>query len=119
MLIQMLIPNFIFGDERGTLVQLVRDGYSQVNIIRSKAGYKRGGHYHKLNNEAFYLIEGALDLVVRKKGRVESYSFCSEDMFMIPAEVAHDFIFKKDTILVSMYDRGVEINELEKDIYKG
>jgi hypothetical protein len=45
MLIQLLTPNFSHHDERGTLTQLVREGYAQINVIASVAGvgmYSRG-----------------------------------------------------------------------------
>ena len=55
MLIQFLKPDFEHTDERGKLVQLVHDGWKQVNVIESKAGQIRGNHYHKVNREAFYV----------------------------------------------------------------
>ena len=39
MLIKFLEPNFIFEDERGLLIQLVRDGFKQVNYITEKNKY--------------------------------------------------------------------------------
>lgn len=49
MLIKFLEPNFIFEDERGLLIQLVRDGFKQVNYITAKKNNIRGGHFHKFN----------------------------------------------------------------------
>lgn len=43
MLIKFLEPNFIFEDERGLLIQLVRDGFKQVNYITAKKNNIRGG----------------------------------------------------------------------------
>ena len=40
-------------------------------------------------------------------------------MFDIPPLVAHDFIFLDDTILIGLYDKGVELANGEKDIYVG
>lgn len=116
-MIEILTPNFMFQDDRGALIQLVRDGFKQINIIESKASCQRGGHYHKLNNEAFYIIQGRFDLIVNKNGEVKSYQFSKGDMFLIPAYVQHNFLFQEDTILVSMYDKGVELEDGEKDIY--
>lgn len=117
--VKIVVPDFIFGDDRGKLVQLVHDGFKQVNVITSKAGFKRGGHYHKLNTEAFYIVSGSFELVTRYEGKEEKQTFKAGDMFSIPPLVAHDFIYQEDTILVSMYDKGVELDENEKDIYKG
>ena len=118
-LIERLTPDFVFGDERGKLVQLVREGYRQVNVVASKAGYKRGGHYHKQNREAFYIISGGFDFTARRDGTEEHCHFQAGDMFLVPPGVAHDFYYTEDTVLVSMYDKGVELSETEKDIYQG
>jgi dTDP-4-dehydrorhamnose 3,5-epimerase-like enzyme len=117
--VKIIAPDFIFGDDRGKLVQLVHDGFKQVNLITSKAGFKRGGHYHKLNTEAFYVISGSFELVTHYEGKEEKQMFKEGDMFYILPLVAHDFIYREDTILVSMYDKGVELDENEKDIHKG
>ena len=116
-MIEILKPDFEFSDERGKLTQLVNSGFKQINVIKSKADVKRGGHYHKLNKEAFYIIEGELDLFVKKDGCKEEYHFSSGDMFLINEFVFHDFFFTTETILVSMYDNGVELELGKKDIY--
>lgn len=118
-MIEILQPNFKFGDERGLLVQLVREGYKQVNVVTSKKGYKRGGHYHKLNHEVFYIVRGAVDVTARCDGKEEIHHFEVGDMFDIPPMVSHDFDFLDDTILIGLYDKGVELANGEKDIYAG
>lgn len=117
-MINILKPDFIFSDDRGTLTQLIHNGYKQVNVITSKADTIRGGHYHKINTEAFFVVEGAFQLVAEYKSEKKEYSFKKGDMFCIPPFVSHDFIYTEDTILVSMYDKGVELENGEKDIYK-
>lgn len=119
MLINILKPDFEFKDDRGTLTQLVRTGFSQVNVITSVEDSLRGGHYHKLNEEAFYIINGELELQVYKlneKTNQEKYTFGAGDMFQIPRDIVHSFYFKKQTLLVSMYTDGVELPNGEKDI---
>ena len=63
-LIEFLAPDFVFENEAGCLKQLVHDGWKQVNVITSVRGSVRGGHYHKFNREAFYVVSGAFKLVV-------------------------------------------------------
>lgn len=118
MLISIIKPNFEFTDERGSLIQLVREGFKQINVIKSTAASFRGGHYHQNNVEAFYIISGELELVVfkEKNAEKESYIFKAEDMFLIPSGITHSFYFIKETILVSMYSSGVEMPGGEKDI---
>lgn len=115
-MIEILKPDFEFSDERGKLTQLVHDGYKQINVVRSKAGTFRGGHCHKHNKEAFYIVEGRLELTLRKDGLEEKYTFGPEDMFAIEAQVYHDFRYLNDTILIGMYDKGIELENGKKDI---
>ena len=105
--------DFRFADNRGCLVQLIHDGYQQINVITSKKGVTRGGHYHKENKEAFYIISG--QLVVTVNGT--SHRFKAGGFFGIEENDLHSFFFEKDTVLVSMYSKGVERQDGTKDIY--
>lgn len=116
-LVEILAPNFTFLDQRGDLVQLVRDGWKQVNYIESKKGVIRGNHFHKLNREAFYVISGRFRLTLQNNDIKEECLFQKGDMFLINPLVVHSFEFDEDTQLISLYDRGVEIDEDNKDIY--
>jgi quercetin dioxygenase-like cupin family protein len=117
MLIQYLDTDFRFENENGILVQLVHDGWKQVNVITSVAGKKRGGHYHKYNQEAFYVVSGSFRLLVWKDDVQEEYTMRQGDWFMIEPYVFHTFEYAEDTTLVSMYSNGVEMSETEKDIW--
>ena len=116
-MIELLKPNFEFEDERGKLTQLVRDGFSQFNIIFSKAGVLRGNHFHKINREEFYVISGDFELTAQKGEKEEIIHFSTGDMFLIPPYVIHKFLYYSDTLLASMYDIGVECSTGEKDIF--
>ncbi len=118
-LIKILEPNFKFADDRGSLVQLVREGFKQVNVIESNKGARRGGHYHKENVEAFFIVRGKLVLKVWQVGMIstlEEHEFKQGDFFLISPQVAHDFEFVEDTLLISMYSNGVELENGDKDI---
>ena len=117
-LITYMEPDFRFENDSGLLIQLVRDGWKQFNVIFSKGGSIRGGHYHKYNSEAFYIISGSFKLKVWKEGEpAEEYLIRSGDMFRIDAYVFHTFEYLEDTHLVSMYSNGVELDENTKDIW--
>ncbi len=117
MLIDIMKPDFIHQSETGVLTQLVRSGFRQVNVIESKAGDHRGGHFHKQNQEAFFVVQGAFRLSVSMNEEQETHKFQKGDMFSIPAYVKHSFDFAEDTILVSMYSGGVELADGSMDIY--
>ena len=98
-MIEFIKPDFSFADERGALTQLCREGWKQINVTSSKAGVFRGGHYHKNNKEAFYIIKGEIEIQLTKPYAV------------------HSFKFKQDTLMVALYDKGVEEAGGQKDIY--
>lgn len=113
----ILKPDFEFNDDRGKLLQLLHGEIAQVNYVESNPSSLRGGHYHKLNKETFFIIDGEVDVTVRKDGKEESYSFKSGDMFSIEKNVTHSFDYKKFTTLIVTYDKGVELPDGTKDIY--
>lgn len=125
-LIYEMNPDFTNGDSRGILVQLVGGGYCQVNCIESAAGAIRGYHYHKLNREAFYIIKGELEIAVWKvddqgepdKETPEISRYRAGDFFRIEPFTAHIFRYLEETILVSLYDKGVELPDGSKDIWQ-
>ena len=118
MLIEFLKPDFSFEDTRGRLVQLVHGGWEQVNVIRSRAGVLRGGHYHARSTEAFYVISGRFELGLEGLTSSEKEEHCLEAgaFFRIRPGVLHSFRFLEDSVLVSLYDRAVEGEDGTKDI---
>mgnify|MGYP002627537616 CR=1 FL=1 len=117
MLIEILRPDFIHADERGSLTQLVHEGFRQYNIIFSKKDVVRGKHYHKENREAFYVITGSFKFVAKNDDVTEEHMFKAGDMFLVPPYVTHSFSYLEDTWLASMYDIGVEHEDGSKDIH--
>jgi dTDP-4-dehydrorhamnose 3,5-epimerase-like enzyme len=115
-MVEILCPDFEHIDDRGKLTQLCRDGYKQINVVESKAGSFRGGHYHKLNHETFFVVKGEFELTAQKDGKSEIYRFKEGDMFSVPPYVIHEFFYISDTILIGLYDRGVELENGEMDI---
>ena len=117
MLVKFLEPDFVLENENGCLKQLVHNGWKQVNVIISRAGSIRGGHYHRYNQEGFYVIEGGFLLKVWKGREYEFYDIKPGDMFLIMPYAFHTFEYHKKTILVSMYEKGVELSDGRKDIW--
>lgn len=117
MLIEILKPDFVFDDERGNITQLVHQGYKQINCVFSKKGAIRGNmHYHKENNEAFFVATGKIKLSVKSGEISEEYEFSTGDFFLVKKNIAHTFEYLEDTYLIGMYDNGIEKENGEKDI---
>ena len=101
------------------MIQLVHNGYCQVNFIKSKSGVLRGGHYHKRNDEAFYVISGEFRLLLEdmQSNVKENYLMTPGVFFKIKKGIKHSFEFRKPTKLISMYSVGVVNPDGTKDIY--
>lgn len=116
-LYERLTPDYCFSDERGNLVQLAHAGYRQINILESKKGVVRGDHYHKQASEAFYVVNGSLEVTLKKGVEQEQARFRKGDFFLIPPGVMHSLFFNETCTLVALYDIPVEKEDGTKDIY--
>ena len=116
-LVRVLHTDFEFADERGTLTQLVHEGYRQINVLTTKRGVTRGGHFHRVCREAFYLISGAVEVTLKTAERTETAVFHEGDFFAVEPFVSHSMFFPEDCVMVQMYDRPVEQPDGGKDIY--
>lgn len=116
MLINRLIPDFTFEDDRGKLTQIVSGGYCQVNAVFSKGGTERGGHYHAENTEVFFVVSGEVKVTAINGAETETETFTDGDMFSLSPGTAHRMYYTKDTVLVALYDKGVEYPDGTKDI---
>lgn len=117
MLYQKLGKDFVFEDERGSLVQLAHTGYQQVNVVTSKAGVLRGNHYHKQSTEAFYVVSGRVEVTLSRGNELEKIVFGCGEFFQISPYTVHSMYYPEDTILVALYDIPIEREDGEKDIF--
>lgn len=109
--------DFQHTDVRGTLVQLVHEGFKQVNVIESKTGAVRGAHFHKNSIEAFYVVTGSVEVTLWDKKSSEKITFKQGNFFEIHPFVLHNMFFPEDCLMVQMYDIPVENNDGTKDIF--
>ena len=117
MTVKILSPEFLHTDERGSLTQLASGGYSQINILVSESGVTRGGHYHKICREAFYIIDGTVKVTAENDKEFYERVFRQGDFFEIYPGTAHEMYFPERCIMAVLYDRPVETGS-GKDIYE-
>lgn len=119
MLFKRLTLDFVVRNTKGNLAQLCHEGWSQVNVLTSPAGSFRGNHYHKENLECFYVVSGSIKVIFSSvdKQETDSQIFNEGDMFVIYPFVIHSLESISDTVLVALYDKGVEKESGEKDIW--
>lgn len=109
--------DFKHVDERGELIQLVHLGFEQINVLESRKGVVRGGHYHKESVEAFYVVRGSVILTSSYKGVREQECFRTGDFFRVPVGVVHSMEFPENCLMVQMYDKCVDKGNGKMDIY--
>ena len=109
--------DFTHADIRGSLTQLVHEGWAQVNVLESNKGATRGAHFHKRSREAFYVISGSVDVNFISKDGEENVTFRKGDFFEIYPFVLHNMYFPEDCLMVQMYDIPVENKDGSKDIF--
>lgn len=115
--IEKIKPEFEFKNHAGKIIQLVHDDWKQVNVLLSNKGEVRGGHYHKINKEAFYVISGKVRVKIEKEGELCEQIFTEGQMFMFLPFQVHDMFFLENTVMVQLYSHGVEYGDGKKDIY--
>ena len=55
--------------------------------------------------------------MLTKDGQSEKVTVREGDFFVLKPYAMHSFDFKQDTLMVALYDRGVENADGSKDIY--
>ncbi len=116
-MITFLKPDFEFDDDRGWLRQLCHEGWTQVNLSYTKKNIFRGGHLHRENREAFYIIQGKIDITLEKDGKTENLIVTENSFFAIEKGVKHTFKHLEETLMLAMYDKGVENENGQRDIW--
>lgn len=118
-LLETKTVDFSHQDDRGSLFQLVHEGYEQVNVLSTRAGVLRGGHYHRRAVECFFVVSGAVEVTAWLGDRKEQVRYEKNDFFQINPPAVHSLFFPEDCVLVAMYDKAVENPDGTKDIFPG
>lgn len=116
-MIELKKVDFSFEDERGSLTQLVHCGYEQINVLFTRKGVERGGHFHKQSTECFYVVSGSVEVTASKDAEQKKYQFTKGDFFQVNPYVVHSMYFTDDCVMVAMYDKCVELDDHTKDIF--
>ncbi len=133
-MIKVRNTDFNFKDDRGELTQLVHDGFKQFNVLESRKGVMRGGHYHKVSTEAFFVVRGSVEVGYyileeapdnEKSGDApvgceneKKITFSQGDFFEVTPYTVHSMYFPEDCIMAQMYSICVEAPDGSKDIYQ-
>ena len=94
-------------DERGELFEFtdIEGNFRQVNILVSKSGTVRGRHYHKKLKEKFFVVEGAVEVMIRvlSSGEKIEFTCAASDQFTVEPYNEHTLTFLENTTILSFY----------------
>lgn len=114
-------PTFEYEDERGILREVIRrDNYRQLNEAIRHKGQNHGLHYHKTNEELFYIISGKVQVKiinVKTKKKTEFIANATEGFIIEPYEV-HDIHYLEDTIFIVLHSLPFNKDNSDIHIYK-
>lgn|SRR3989338_919942 len=111
---KILKPVTEMRNERGFLLELVKDGsWKQLSHNFTKAGNKRGNHYHKKTYEFFYVYEGKLKLNVEnlKTGKKEEHIINEGQCFVVEPYDNHVVEALTDLHLIILLSNAFDEND--------
>ena len=74
--------DFQHSDIRGDLIQLVHDGFKQINILKTNKGSTRGAHFHKKAIEAFFVYSGSVEVTFWNLEKKEVMMICQNHQLL-------------------------------------
>ncbi|PIR73460.1 MAG: hypothetical protein COU40_01845 [Candidatus Moranbacteria bacterium CG10_big_fil_rev_8_21_14_0_10_35_21] len=110
---------FSFIDDRGKLIGLSQNyKWEEINYIESAKEATRGGHYHKMTKEGFYIIDGKVKIKLHNLANnyQRVFSVESGDFFIVEPEMVHTFEVLEDARWINMLSQAIKGKD--KDIYK-
>ena len=116
-MIQFLKPYFSFEDERGVITGLVQEhSWKEINLVTSKKGTTRGGHYHKFCTELFIILEGKIRVHLQdvlNTDKVMTVVMLPGDAFIVETNVNHTFEIMENSKWINALDEIIK-----DDMYK-
>lgn len=115
---QKLPPYTIHSDTRGSLTGITQEGWAEVNFIETIANQARGGHYHKLTRELFFIVSGEINIVVEdlKTGTKTEFRARKGDIFIVEPYELHTFHTLTDAQWINML--SIPLNPNDPDFHR-
>lgn len=106
-------------DERGFIYSVIHNGeWREINYVESQKGSVRGGHYHKVTIECFFVIKGAIDVSIEnlKTGKREEFKVKAKNVFVIEPFEVHRFQILEDSAWINILSRSMD--DHNKDMFR-
>jgi dTDP-4-dehydrorhamnose 3,5-epimerase-like enzyme len=101
-------------DVRGK-IRFYSHGKMKINLIETKKGFARGGHYHKYEQDHI-LISGQVEVRYYdiSTSQESIQTFKTPSIIHIPKNIAHLFIAVEDSIFIETSDSKYEVTNFPK-----
>jgi dTDP-4-dehydrorhamnose 3,5-epimerase-like enzyme len=108
---------FRIDDERGSITQITSGLWKQLNIVKSRKGSLRGGHYHKEAKELFHVERGRVEVIFidTHDKKNDRRSFTEGATFIVFPYEQHYMKYLEDTTLIALYSE--EYNPSNPDMF--
>jgi dTDP-4-dehydrorhamnose 3,5-epimerase-like enzyme len=105
------------ADDRGGFWQIAQTGWAEVNYAETVADKHRGNHFHKENQELFFITNGQVEVTLRSLSEPQAKTMLvskGEAILIEPYEF-HSFYTRKHTQWIVLLSQG--INPQNPDFY--
>ena len=112
---KLLTPYMATEDSRGTFTGIINSGiWEEINVITTKAGSVRGGHYHKFTSELFYILRGEIEVEVSKEGSAnEVHPVRSGSIFLIEPYEVHTFRCQTSCTWINVLSKKMDASSMD------
>ncbi len=114
-MIEFIDSYFNYKDERGSISGIINKNlWEEINLITSEKGAKRGGHYHKLTKELFFILQGEIEVITQKinsdnkLGEKTINIVKKDDIFLIEPYVVHYFNILEDSKWINVLTKKID-----------
>lgn len=92
--------------------------WEEINFVETNAWEVRWWHYHKFTDEAFYIIDWLIKVMIKniQDWKDSEFTFKTWDLFMIQPWELHTFYIEKDSKWINMLSKKNDDNN--PDFYK-
>lgn len=114
----LVYPYSYFADHRGKITGLMQNKeWKEVNYIESFKGTVRGNHYHKKTTEAFFIIDGKIQVSTSdiQTGIKKEFTIEKGDVTIINPMILHTFKILEDARWINMLSEPM--GAFDKDIW--
>lgn len=114
---------FKHKDKRGSILGIINQGnWEEINLIKSKKGSSRGGHFHKYTRELFYILKGKIEIKIQEiknkelVGEQKTINVNSNEIFLIEPNHIHTFKVIEDAEWINILSK--KIDKKNPDIFR-